>query len=85
MPEKAILAPLDGALINKGAFQRESSEYRMCSRCVMDTTDPLIEFNGEGICSHCTRFDYSIKPVWQKVFNNHDHLNQVISQIKKEG
>ena len=85
MPEKSILAPLDGQLITKSAFQRKNSEYRMCSRCVMDTTDPHIEFNGDGVCSHCTRFDYSIRPLWEKVLNNDGYLNQVISQIKKEG
>jgi N-acetyl sugar amidotransferase len=28
-------------------------EYRMCSKCVMDTTDEAITFNNEGVCNHC--------------------------------
>ena len=27
--------------------------YRVCTRCVMDTTDPLIEFDENGVCNHC--------------------------------
>lgn len=28
--------------------------YRICARCVMDTTDPRIRFDADGICNHCT-------------------------------
>jgi N-acetyl sugar amidotransferase len=31
--------------------------YRMCSRCVMDTTDVQIEFDEHGVCNHCRTFD----------------------------
>ena len=30
---------------------------RTCSRCIMDTTDPDIDFDAEGVCSHCHRYD----------------------------
>jgi N-acetyl sugar amidotransferase len=30
--------------------------YRICSRCVMDTSDPQITFDGDGRCSLCTDF-----------------------------
>src|SRR4051812_37497623 len=26
--------------------------YRTCTRCVMDTSDPDIRFDGNGVCSH---------------------------------
>jgi len=29
------------------------SSYRICTRCVMDTSDPQITFNTEGQCNHC--------------------------------
>jgi N-acetyl sugar amidotransferase len=28
-------------------------EYRICKRCVMDTSDPDIRFDEQGICNHC--------------------------------
>lgn len=30
--------------------------YRICSRCVMDTSDPWIRFDAQGRCNHCTEF-----------------------------
>lgn len=27
--------------------------YRICTRCVMDTSDPEIEFDADGVCNHC--------------------------------
>jgi len=30
--------------------------YRICNRCVMDTTDPWIRFDPEGHCNHCSDF-----------------------------
>jgi N-acetyl sugar amidotransferase len=32
-------------------------KYQICSRCIMDTSDPLIGFDEEGICNHCKRAD----------------------------
>jgi len=33
-----------------------SKEYRICKRCVMDTSDPIIRFNSDDICNHCSEF-----------------------------
>src|SRR5438128_1272960 len=30
--------------------------YRLCTRCVMDTSDHEITFDKEGRCGHCTEF-----------------------------
>ena len=32
---------------------RNDRAYRVCGRCVMDTSDPRIRFDTEGNCSHC--------------------------------
>ncbi|MBC8329505.1 MAG: N-acetyl sugar amidotransferase [Planctomycetes bacterium] len=29
------------------------SEYRICTQCVMDTSDPDIRFDEDGVCHHC--------------------------------
>jgi N-acetyl sugar amidotransferase len=31
--------------------------YKICSRCVMDTTDPDIIFDKNGVCNHCHTYD----------------------------
>lgn len=32
---------------------------QVCTRCVMDSTDPLIRFDKNGICNHCHDYDKS--------------------------
>lgn len=33
------------------------SSYRVCTRCVMDTSDPAIVFDENGVCNHCRAYD----------------------------
>lgn len=36
----------------KAPFRR----YKICSRCVMDTSDRWIKFDKQGVCNHCKEF-----------------------------
>src|SRR4051794_37842099 len=57
----------------------------MCVKCVMDTTDPNIQFDEQGICNHCRKYDQVIK---ESVFTGEDgrrKLNAIIENIKREG
>jgi N-acetyl sugar amidotransferase len=39
--------------------------YRVCTHCVMDTTNPAIAFDAEGRCNHCRWVDDALKgKVW---------------------
>lgn len=38
--------------------------YQVCSRCVMDTSDPLITFDAHGVCNHCNEFDTVTRRNW---------------------
>lgn len=31
--------------------------FQICSRCVMDTTDPEIVFDEQGVCNHCHQYE----------------------------
>ncbi|MCB1646941.1 MAG: N-acetyl sugar amidotransferase [Pseudomonadales bacterium] len=58
---------------------------QVCTRCVMDTTDPSITFDAAGVCSHCHTFDSEIAPGW---FPNEDGLRKLeatIARIKEAG
>ncbi|MEI6766181.1 MAG: N-acetyl sugar amidotransferase [Bacteroidota bacterium] len=35
----------------------QNSEYRICTRCIMDTSDPWITFDEQGVCNHCREYD----------------------------
>lgn len=37
-----------------------ASDYQICARCVMDTSDPDIAFDEEGVCSHCAWYDENV-------------------------
>lgn len=57
----------------------------ICSRCVMDTTDPDIVFDHEGICSHCRRY---LDLVRNHLFTGEDgrrRLDSIVDAIKAEG
>lgn len=54
-------------------------EYRICKSCVMDTSDPNITFNLEGICSHCQQYHKYTKPFYKKNLENSDFIKKEIS------
>lgn len=61
------------------------SEYRICTRCVMDTTDPEITFDENGVCNHCHTYDRLVK---QYVVDGDEGLLQVkrlAEKIRQEG
>jgi aminotransferase len=51
-----LRAPLDGSLIELGAFSNFGTKFQICRNCVMDTTDPLIWFSDDGLCRYCLQF-----------------------------
>lgn len=38
--------------------------YQICTRCVMDTTDPEITFDDSGICNHCLEAEKKLASGW---------------------
>lgn len=57
-------------------------KYRICKRCVMDTSDPTITFDKNGYCNHCTdalKERVIINDESKKIFND------LISKLKEEG
>lgn len=62
-----------------------NSEYRICSRCLMDTTDPDIIFDENGVCNHCHDHDRLMK---QKVVTGKAgevHLQKLVEEMKRDG
>lgn len=56
-----------------------------CSRCIMDTTDSVIQFDDYGVCDHCNNFDQNIKPNWHPDDKGYTELMQAADKIKAEG
>jgi len=60
-------------------------EYRICTNCVMDTTDSKISFDEEGVCDHCNDFLKNVKPNWHTNEKGRAQLEAIVAQIKKSG
>lgn len=58
------------------------SNYQICTRCVMDTTDTKIKFNEEGVCDHCLTFDNDILPRWNYGLGREELLQNTVRNIK---
>jgi N-acetyl sugar amidotransferase len=62
-----------------------TKEYKICSQCIMDTSDPNIEFNDSGVCNHCIRYE---KELHRRVFVGQEakeKLKGVVEKIKRNG
>lgn len=59
--------------------------YQICTRCVMDSSDPDIKFDESGVCNHCHNFDNIAHDVWHPNLVGRRKLDQIVDQIKSEG
>ena len=60
-------------------------EYRICSNCVMDTTDSRITFDENGVCDHCNTYYNEILPNWHPDEQGRRELQIIVDKIKTEG
>lgn len=59
--------------------------YQICSRCVLDTTDPDIEFDADGVCHHCHIFDAEVSKNWHPNERGAGLLAAKVAQMKAAG
>lgn len=60
-------------------------KYQMCTRCVMDTSDPEILFDEQGVCNHCHEFDDVTSKRWFPNEDGKQKLADIFSKIRQEG
>ena len=60
-------------------------EYQMCTRCVMDTTDPKITFDENGVCNHCTNYLSQMDQFILPEDERKKKLDQIVTEIKMNG
>ncbi|EMK6971988.1 N-acetyl sugar amidotransferase, partial [Vibrio cholerae] len=61
------------------------TSYKVCSNCVMDTTDSKITFDSKGVCDHCNDFYDNVQPNWHTDERGHEELEKIIKKIKEDG
>ncbi len=57
----------------------------ICTRCVMDTSDPAIIFDEEGVCSCCRRYDEQKALRGYRAGESEKELEPLVAQIKADG
>ena len=62
-----------------------TAEYRICSYCVMDTSDPRITFDADGVCVHCHNFRAVIQPNWHTDERGARELEILAGKVKRDG
>ena len=60
-------------------------EYRICTYCIMDTSDPLIDFDKDGRCNHCTGYQVRSKLELHIGTSSKDQLAAIVEKIKRDG
>ncbi|ENM5726519.1 N-acetyl sugar amidotransferase [Vibrio mimicus] len=60
-------------------------EYKICSTCLMDTSDPSITFDDSGSCHYCNNFHSVISPNWDTQVVGLRELTSLAEKIKKDG
>jgi N-acetyl sugar amidotransferase len=60
-------------------------DYKICTRCIMDTSDPDIWFDEKGVCSHCHKYESVIQSTSYLKKKEPGALQSLIDEIKKKG
>ena len=61
------------------------TDNKVCSNCVMDTTDSKISFDERGVCDHCTTFYSKVLPHWHTDESGRQVIEKTVNKIKKDG
>jgi N-acetyl sugar amidotransferase len=62
-----------------------SKEYQICTKLVIDNTDPDVIFDADGICNHYYEFKNNIEPRWDIGRLGLDMLEKSVDAIKVAG
>ncbi len=58
---------------------------RICTRCVMDTSDPGIDFDSDGVCNHCHLRDRMVEQAVSQGPDGDRQLALVVDEIRRFG
>lgn len=61
------------------------ASVRVCSNCVMDTTDSRITFDDKGVCDHCRTFYSDVLPNWHTDERGERRLKAAVEKIRAHG
>jgi N-acetyl sugar amidotransferase len=59
--------------------------YQICTKTVMDTSDPDIKFDKNGVSDHVHDFENYVKPNWHTDERGRKELLKIVEKIKGDG
>ncbi|MCI8995608.1 MAG: N-acetyl sugar amidotransferase [Lachnospiraceae bacterium] len=62
-----------------------NSDNRICTRCIMDMSDPNITFDEKGVCNHCHQYDRDVALLGYKGKETELELKKLIKEMKAFG
>jgi N-acetyl sugar amidotransferase len=62
-----------------------TGQARVCTRCIMDTSDPEIIFDDRGVCNHCRHFDAVTSKDWFPNGEGARRWTTICGEIKAAG
>lgn len=68
-----------------GPFFAGDPRYRICAKTIMDTSDPEIDFDGDGISDYYHNFKQSILPNWHTDERGSQELQRQADCIRADG
>lgn len=60
-------------------------EYRVCTRCVMDTSAPQIVFDANGVCNYCKEFLAKVQSAKAVAADHRAHREELLQRIRADG
>jgi len=73
------------ATVLESTLPTRTPGYRVCARCIMDTTDPEISFDADGVCSHCHAFEAARQILCGDPARRPQRLAALVDVIKAAG
>ena len=59
-------------------------KYQVCTRCVMDSTDPGVTFDDQGVCSVCRRYEEMRARRGYQMGRSERQLDQTVATIRRK-
>ncbi len=59
--------------------------YQICTRCVMDTSDPEITFDANGYCNHCSEAIRRLEQSYMPDARGQEKLEKLVDEMRRAG
>lgn len=65
--------------------KKMSNSHKICTKCIMDTTDSNIYFDENGVCNHCKEYEERARKELHYDKVGQEKLKQLVNRIKNDG